>query len=326
MAPSIYASEAIRPPSIYALPARTSPFLAPNERSPKDLKPLIDHIKIDGTYVSVGTERGFIASSFSKKIKNLLLIDRDLSVTVFNKINVALLRAAFDRSNYLHLRLMASAEDWKNVGVTVSPYETGELWQWWNRNVRQRRSFQIFHREAFNSSEPFAHANYLYSDRLFERLKQLADKNKIRILQADLGAPGLKTKINQSLPAGSQIAVFDVSNSTQEVFLGHAGTVQLLEEISPIVDDETVFLSTAQSTNSNWVYIGFRFKEIRKQPFYDFYDQYFFETKKYIRNFGDTRALLDGLNVEIFTPKNRFLECMDLLRRTFSFKREPNAR
>ena len=79
-------------------------FLAPNEQHPAEALPLWKQSP-SGLYISVGTERGFMAAGANPNATHLLLVDRDPTVTYFNRINTALLELAENRENYLQLRL-----------------------------------------------------------------------------------------------------------------------------------------------------------------------------------------------------------------------------
>ena len=171
-------------------------FLIPNEEYPSDAIPLFDHAPA-GVYIAVGTERGFISAALTPNITHLLLADVDYEVVRYNRLNIALLKVAKSRRDYLHLRLGARAKEWKARAYASSIIDKKEIrlladatiWKWWKEKVRDYSKFRRFHAPLpHDRSVPFVFksANYLYYDALFERIKDLAVKNRIDVVQLDL--------------------------------------------------------------------------------------------------------------------------------------------
>src|SRR4051812_25922144 len=65
-------------------------FLAPNERFPQHLRPVLAD-SAPGVYVTVGTERGFIGTTMSGA-DYLFLFDIDLWAVYYNRATILLLR------------------------------------------------------------------------------------------------------------------------------------------------------------------------------------------------------------------------------------------
>jgi len=78
-------------------------YLAPNENYPQKALSIFQKAQA-GAYITVGTERGFIAAANSPNVTHLVLLDNNISVVAFNKINTILLKMAKTREDYLRLR------------------------------------------------------------------------------------------------------------------------------------------------------------------------------------------------------------------------------
>ncbi|MBN8828696.1 MAG: hypothetical protein J0H68_08310 [Sphingobacteriia bacterium] len=92
--------------------------------------PLIQNIP-KGSYITVGSERGFRAASQSDNIDSLILVDIVPEILRFNYINIELLKAR-NKEQYKHLRWNSTFSEWKKV----SKYLTYQDFEWWYNNVR----------------------------------------------------------------------------------------------------------------------------------------------------------------------------------------------
>lgn len=205
-------------------------FAGPNEATPGSAIKIFSEAP-KGVYVGLGTERGFISAALAPHVTHLLLTDYDLGVVRFNRVNIALLRLARNRNDYLHLRLSSSAEEWRQRACEDSGLnEESKLIL---TNARVFNSFQIrqspvsgdFLDFLAKPGDPksnifaFEGANYLYDDSLFHRLRTLAQQDKIQSIQLDYSKPQEVSKMLTALEkANLNISVFDFSNAWQKAY------------------------------------------------------------------------------------------------------------
>jgi hypothetical protein len=192
--------------------AKDNSFIAPNEINPENALP---HIRAApaGTYVSVGTERGFISASMNAQVTQLLLVDANPSVQLFNHINVALLRGAKagSRKEYLRLRFAPSLQLWQQASTspeldaeTKEILSSPEAWNWWNR-IMTMPVFEVFNSRKGNSNY-FDGSNYLKSGALFNRIQKLAKENRISSELIDLrDKKTVKNLVSQLQKSGQQL-------------------------------------------------------------------------------------------------------------------------
>lgn len=173
-------------------------FVAPNEQYPQNSSSLLREAP-RGAYVTVGTERGFISAGIAARIDLLVLTDIDLAVVQFNRINIALLKVAGSRENYVSLRLEAPSSKWALAAKDplMTPEErkllrNPDAWKWWVESVRGREGknalfFESFHRppSAAGVDEAFHSANYLFYDDQFARVSGMAKADRIHVLPVD---------------------------------------------------------------------------------------------------------------------------------------------
>lgn len=240
-------------------------FIVPNETHPNRLKAALSKVKT-GVYLSVGTERGLIGAGLAEgRVTALVQIDRYPNVIAFNQINRALLSLSKNREQYLHLRLkgtfsevqrlVSGSDEATKHNLSEQDYRTltnQHLWAWWVQNVQNLKPWNLFHSPSNeNLGGEFAEANYLYDEKMFEVVSNLAKKNRIFIWHVDLGSTDLALRI-QSLTAqiGSPVSVADLSNSWQEGYLGYKGSWDFLTSIQNYSTvDSKLILSFLRSTS-----------------------------------------------------------------------------
>ena len=108
-------------------------YVSPNELNPELAKPILEKT-VTGVYLTVGTERAFIAAALSPSAEHVVILDYNPNITIYNNINIELLRASYNpkmsvsdmRSRYLHLRFDADESEWietfKNTFNNVARY------------------------------------------------------------------------------------------------------------------------------------------------------------------------------------------------------------
>ena len=221
-------------------------FIAPNERRIGELRNKLDAARA-GIYVTVGTERGYMAAAMLKgKAKGLVLIDRDQKINLYNLVNRALLAMAKNRKHYLFLRLRANFKDIQRL-IQNSPELSTEnklvlrnekTWQWWQHHVQLSMEWVLFHQAPEkNGSREFENANYLFDDERFSYISRLARENKIFVIEDKLGTVSLQTRLEDLVAVlGAKVSVLDLSNAWQIGYLGHSQTIHLILNLSPLLD------------------------------------------------------------------------------------------
>ncbi len=256
-----------------------SEYAIPNELHPEDARDILTQSP-GGLYVSVGTERGFIGAALANKISHLLLIDYDPAVVSYNLINIALLQSAKNRSDYLHLRLKASFEDWQKAAAERNmPLESREVL----RNADMYRRWQLI--QAHNplnrpqtnhiGSEPnerlFVNANYLDDDHLFDTLKSMADGGRIRAIELDLRDAAAIEALTKAIHSSQvKLGVLDLSNAWETGaawkpdYIGKEAFRALLLAFSKTANSKSILMVTKNVFEGEWPwewpYFGFLLK------------------------------------------------------------------
>lgn len=277
-------------------------FIAPNELFPYDANPLFEKSPI-GARISVGTERGFLAASFDKNTNELYLVDRDPIIMKYNYYNRILLKIAPDRSTYLKLRLESPSELLSSL-LNQSSLSSDEIkfitnhenQNWWKENVTNNSKFSLFHSDVKKSqADPaFKNSNYLFDDKLFDKVSKLAKEEKIHIIKADFSSDEDLTKLIEILKNNnSKISTADVSNVIE--YLSEKERMNLANKLSEVSDKNSslVFSAIAPIYKDNipielllkrnkvrgWIYHGASFDYLKNHPTY-FSDENFAKTQK----------------------------------------------
>ncbi len=241
-------------------------FFAPNENYPYRSLNIVGDA-IPGAYVTVGSERCFMMGGILKQISSLHCVDRDAEINLMNRINIALLKMAKSRENYVFLRLNANLDDWQHCAQSVNlPAAEIELlnsynFDFWTSNVRNNWGFEHFHKrrdaQAFDDrAVAFSKANYLYIDSVFERVKQLAQSNSIHVANLDLSEPlEIQSYLTKIIQSGSAISVVDVSNAWWSRYAGISSLHNITEILANLKSMKSRILMTVGV--ANWAYLGF---------------------------------------------------------------------
>ncbi len=208
------------------LPAQsgiTGGYIVPNEEYP--LRALRAYQAVpSGAYLTVGTERGYIAAASSPNVTHLLLMDIDPGIVNYNRVNTLLLKIAPDRNAYINLRTKPLLNDWQSLAQKnlLSPSEQKVLadnFDSWKRNVAESGAFDNFHSKPFRK---FRKVNYLHDDALFARIQKLARDDKIvaGVLDLQDKASVLALK-NELIEKQIKVAALDISNVWWDMKLQH---------------------------------------------------------------------------------------------------------
>ena len=274
----ILPQEEITYEKIYKIKARGGwDFIAPNEKNPQQAIPALKKTP-GGVYLSVGTERAFIGAALSNA-DHLMILDYDRLTLLFNRINIALLKAAPDRESYLKLRLEASAAKWLSAAETLpsgSPERVvlSDLnsFKWWEIKVRKGaqferpQSFFELHQEK-PANGAFVGANYLWDDELFSKLHQMALDNKIEAHLVDLRDAEATSRVARAIyrakGAGS-LAALDVSNAWDGAYVGKEPLDRLFETLDLVARPDSLVMIT-HNKNGGWKYFTRSFGAVRNK-------------------------------------------------------------
>lgn len=246
-------------------------FIEPNEQYPAEALPLWKQSP-RGLYVSVGTERGFMAAGANPNATHLLLVDRDPTVTYFNRINTALLELAENREDYLKLRLTDSSESWKiraekayaEKKLSKNSYDlfTGEkAWNWWASRVRNYLT--EFHNSRFKQIDAFQDVNYLANDQYFEKLSKMAKEQKIQANTLQLSDSKELLKLAQAIHASKiPLSTLDISNAYWDIYMSYDELKFLLGTFGKLAQFNSHLLLTKGSEKS-WSYEAIEFQYLQ---------------------------------------------------------------
>ncbi len=278
-------------------------YLPPNEQHPAVALPIYRKSN-HGAYVSVGTERSFIGAALSRA-DALFVIDYDPLAIRFANINRALLAASIDRADYVNLRLSASPELWlqRSRRVAAEDKETlsnPDSWTFWDKKVRKNQTawdnaFGHFHIEPKGPSDPFFAANYLFDDRLYKYLSQLARSERIWALQLDLRHENeVRSFCGKLKSMGLTLGVIDTSDVPNAPENGTSLAAQYVKLISQFAPDNAFFLNTAPAGGHgvHWSYFAFSNRNLRGRDLTTIKRWYEIEIKK-IGSIDQPLPLLD---------------------------------
>ena len=281
-------------------------YLPPNEQHPAVALPIYRKSN-HGVYVSVGSERSFIGAALSGA-NALFVIDYDPLTVRFANINRALLAASTDRADYLNLRLTASPELWKQRSRRLAAKDKETLsdpdsWTFWDKKVRNNQAawdnaFGHFHTQPQKTSDPFFAANYLFDDRLYGHLSQLAKGSRIWALQLDLRHENEVRSFCQELKSRTlTLGIIDTSDVPNSFETGTSVAAQYIKLISQYAADNAIFLNTAPSGGHGvrWSYFAFSNRKIRSRDSITIKRWYEIEMKK-ISSTDQLQCLLDDPN------------------------------
>ena len=277
-------------------PSMPGIYLPPNEQHPVLALPIYRKSN-HGVYISVGTERSFIGAALTGA-NALYVIDYDLLAVRFAKINRALLAASRNRADYANLRLTASQDVWQQRsqqlgGEDKKTLASPDSWAFWDNKVRKSwwAGFGDFHTAPQHQDDPFFASNYLYDDRIYHHLSQLAKSAKIWARLVDLRQKESVRALCDDLKSkGLPLGVVDTSDVPSAESGGASVAARYVMLFSRYAQDDTLFLSTAAAhpPGINWSYYAFTRGKVRGHDDNTLQRWYEIEMKK----IGATRDLL----------------------------------
>ncbi|MCM2278662.1 MAG: hypothetical protein NDJ89_11365 [Oligoflexia bacterium] len=237
-------------------------------------------------HVAVGTERGFIAAALNPKATHLLLTDATPSVTLYNRINIALLKLAQgDLKTYRALRLKSGAEEWRTRAARLRSegrldpasaelLSSEAVWKNWKFSVRDSSGFEAFHRRP-GREDLFFRANYLHDPKLFERISRLAREDRIQAVTMNLADDeALRALTHELKNARLKVSVVDLSNAWWPQYLDPASGAfpRMLGAFEEVADTKALLLLTSWNMDQpltatagierRWGYFGFSFDRL----------------------------------------------------------------
>jgi len=110
------------------------------------------------------------------------------------------------------------------------------------------------------AQDPFYGFNYLFNERLYDHLHQLAVTGRIWASTADLCKPDEIAAVLEAIKATElPLGIVDGSNVSDPVWLGGAGTASYILQMRPYAVPGTLFINTVDYPEKacNWSYYGF---------------------------------------------------------------------
>jgi len=196
-------------------------YVIANEGYPYDAISFFNYADV-GVYVSVGTERGWIGAALSKA-SHLLLVDYDAMAVRYNQVNVAMIKMAKNRKEYLKFRLTLSGfEDFASRLFKVPTNIDFDLARQSLSSQEEKERIGAFFlgQEDLNlplrlvsEHHAFYNSNYLYNDEMFEHLKKMVDAGRVQAQQLDLtDQKAVSMLVDEIKKTHLQVAVLDLSN------------------------------------------------------------------------------------------------------------------
>jgi len=281
-------------------------YIPPNEQHPAVGLPIYRKSN-HGAYVSVGTERAFIGAALTNA-NALFVIDYDPDTVRFANINRAILAASTSRADYVNLRLSASPEVWQQRSRRLAAQDKATLsspdsFTFWDKKVRKNETawdnaFLHFNTEPKGPSDPFFASNYMFDDRLYGHLSQLAKSSRIWALQVDLRHENEVRSLCEKLKSkGLTLGVIDTSDVPNSTEIGTSVAAKYVKLISQYAPDNAIFLNTAPSGGHGvrWSYFAFSNSQVRGRDTDTIKRWYEIEMKSISAN-NQLQSLLDDPN------------------------------
>jgi len=161
----------------------------------------------------------------------------------------------------------------KNVEI-ASPL-TEEEWNWWFSWGRDEKKvcskLWLKHPEQaidLGAVLDFKAGNYLFDDKLYQRLHKLALANRITIIDIDLASKEQLAKMVSFLKQNNQgIGVLDLNNLMFSGYLGQQNYRKILEHFLPLGKQDSVLIAMENYKDyacaQFQIYIGFTFENVK---------------------------------------------------------------
>lgn len=172
-----------------------------------------------------------------------------------------------------------------NIPVPI----TQEEWDWWtaygkNKELDWSKAWLENPEEAVDLGQvvDFKTGNYLFDDKLYERLHNLALNNRFITMKIDLTDKAQLEKFVGILEKDkANISVLDLDNLYREEYIGDKNYKMILEKLLPFGQDNSLLIMMDNykdyACGQFQTYIGFTFENIRHWPAY-FFPNVFFST------------------------------------------------
>lgn len=233
---------------------RFTTFLKPNELEPFKMLPITDQAP-SGTYIVVGTERGFIGTAINPQITRTLFVDRDPAVIFFVRFNIALLKVSKNHEDYLWLRTVASAVEIENRFREHHIDLTSEHVRWFLWSLREQNGGDLLidrHHQIDQNS------NYAINKELCERLIAMARQNLLTASVLDLTEEKDVARWTAANVAGPTVALIDVSNVWWSRYAGVSHVKSFVHALAEnLVPRSIVVVSHIGAGLKGWRYLGF---------------------------------------------------------------------
>lgn len=175
-----------------------------------------------------------------------------------------------------------------------------DSWTFWNKKVRKNQTawdnaFGHFHTEPKNPGDPFFASNYLFDDRLYNHLSQLAKGSRIWARQLDLRHENEVRSFCEELKSkGLTLGFIDTSDVPNASATATSVAARYVKLISHYAPDDAIFLNTAPTGGQgvHWSYYAFSNRKIRGRDPATIQRWYELEMKK-ISASQQPQALLD---------------------------------
>ena len=292
------------------------------------IRNLIERAPENGVYVAVGGERAFRGASMYSTIDHLIIFDISPTIKRFNLINSSLLKAK-DKELYKFLRWYSDFLEWKKVDVNL----TEQDFNWWVENIRDPDKYTTgdewfnrigdFRDNGYNTKKSlvslmsivetanvetaaekiinmsnkidYKAGNYLFDDKLYTRLHELAINNKITVIQMDLSdTKGQQLLINTIQKTNNKIGIIDLDNLYFYDYMGETNFRKALDLlINYGMSDSSVLILMKNYAVDEIVllsfYVGFTFANIKSWPRETFLIKFFNQISNNNAFFIDSR-------------------------------------
>lgn len=206
-------------------------FVVPNENYPIQGKKVFAALPA-GVLISVGTERGPIALTMAENVTHLLQVDIDQKVVVYNRVNIALLKAAartdgsitqkleaYRTWKFNPSRILADVEAMKIADEEKELLKTVTTNPWWKEVVRATTANPFHSVEdraltvADEAGPQFVGVKYWRDEKLAARIFAMADAGRMQAELLDLtDEMALQLLLSDLKQARLNVAGVDSSN------------------------------------------------------------------------------------------------------------------
>lgn len=239
--------------------------IRPNEIQPEMMIPLLKGAPA-GAIVSVGAERGFIATSLAPHLEQIFLVDVNQGVQLYNLINIELLKANANAESFRQAKLRPGMEffqkvaDCPRLGLTAA-----QLMAFWEDHVPHETRLRMLMRGApyHRARMPFPReANYHINENLYQRLRRLALQDRIRVFNLDLRSKSeVQNFVEAMLIDKIRLSVIDLSNAHEELYIGQFRTNRLLREFAKVAVDRAFWILVSGFPTA-WTYRAALFESL----------------------------------------------------------------